>query len=75
MRFLILFFPYFNEVADKARFQHSIFNIFMSFPVQEKVESLTERLERESVIGDRTGGNDDNDGASTKGAIKSKCKF
>lgn len=43
--------------------------------MQEKVENLTERLERESVIGDRTGGNDDNDGASTKGAIKSKCKL
>lgn len=59
----------------KSYFHIQSLMILRFFPVQEKVESLTERLERESVIGDRTGGNDDNDGASTKGAIKSKCEL
>lgn len=49
--------------------------ILFGFSVQEKVDTLTERLERESVIGERTGGNDENDGASTKGGLKSKCEF
>ncbi|XP_045612520.1 WD repeat-containing protein 37 [Procambarus clarkii] len=40
--------------------------------LQEKIDSLTERLERESVIGERPCGNDENDAASTKGGLKSK---
>ncbi|XP_064111734.1 WD repeat-containing protein 37-like isoform X2 [Macrobrachium nipponense] len=40
--------------------------------LQEKVENLTERLERESMIGERTIGNDENDAASTKGVLKNK---
>lgn len=40
--------------------------------LQDKIDSLTERLERESVIGERPGGNDENDGASTKGGLKNK---
>lgn len=48
----------------------------MSYPmaVQEKVDSLTERLERESVAGERVTGTEEVDGASTKGVIKTKCK-
>lgn len=42
--------------------------------MQEKVDSLTERLERESVIGERVTGNEEADGVSTKGLMKTKCK-
>ncbi|KAK3853554.1 hypothetical protein Pcinc_039913 [Petrolisthes cinctipes] len=40
--------------------------------LHEKVDSLTERLERESVIGERQGGTEEIDGGSTKGGIKTK---
>ncbi|KAK8403839.1 hypothetical protein O3P69_000132 [Scylla paramamosain] len=40
--------------------------------LQEKVDSLTERLERESVAGERVTGTEETDGASTKGGIKAK---
>ena len=43
--------------------------------VQEKVDSLTERVERESVAGERVIGIEETDGASTKGGIKTKCKY
>lgn len=43
--------------------------------MQEKVDSLTERLERESVIGERGTVTEEADGVSTKGGMKTKCEF
>lgn len=43
--------------------------------MQEKVDNLTERLERESVVGERQGGTEEIDGGSTKGGIKTKCMY
>jgi hypothetical protein len=50
--------------------------IFYTFAVQEKVDSLNEKLERESFIGDKQSCDfTDFDNSSSKSSSKPKCEY
>lgn len=66
----------YNIHCHDATSFYFICNNFYTFAVQEKVDSLNEKLERESFIGDKQSCDlTDFDNSSSKSVSKPKCEY